>query len=324
MGHGIQVRRCLIPSGIAASTGGSRSASSRCWRSCCCRRGCCSCGSRIASSAAAPRTPAQLATKVAEEVGAEIQQRPEIDLEAFVRDRFSRHLSAVPRRADQRAARVESAEWLAAGIQSIRHRAGFVARCSAADDLVNRRRAADPGPDGTDGRRDGQSTARGSTGDSPSAPAIEPRGFPGGPGPGGFGRRGGPRFPTEYAPIMAADHQVGVVAVPSNPPPVSVALRELGPTLTWLGARSARPRRDADRALRLPAGAQTDSFARARCTGTRRRANRCAGHRPRRRRGEFPRAHVQSHGGAISRAGRPPLPRPIARGVNCSPMYRMS
>ncbi len=76
--------------------------------------------------------------------------------------------------------------------------------------------------------------ARGSTGDSPSAPAIEPRGFPGGPGPGGFGRRGGPRFPTEYAPIMAADHQVGVVAVPSNPPPVSVALRELGPTLTWL------------------------------------------------------------------------------------------
>src|SRR6185503_17143938 len=51
---------------------------------------------------------------------------------------------------------------------------------------------------------------------------------------GGFGRRGGPRFPAEYAPIMAAERQVGVVAVPSNPPPVSVALRELGPTLTWL------------------------------------------------------------------------------------------
>jgi signal transduction histidine kinase len=33
---------------------------------------------------------------------------------------------------------------------------------------------------------------------------------------------------------MAAERQVGVVAVPSNPPPVSVALRELGPTLTWL------------------------------------------------------------------------------------------
>ena len=34
---------------------------------------------------------------------------------------------------------------------------------------------------------------------------------------------------------MVSDQQVGVVAVPSNPPPVSVALRELGPTLTWFG-----------------------------------------------------------------------------------------
>jgi uncharacterized membrane protein YfcA len=34
---------------------------------------------------------------------------------------------------------------------------------------------------------------------------------------------------------MASDRQVGIVAVPLNPPPVSVALRELGPTLTWLG-----------------------------------------------------------------------------------------
>jgi ribonucleoside-diphosphate reductase beta chain len=33
---------------------------------------------------------------------------------------------------------------------------------------------------------------------------------------------------------MASERQVGIVAVPSNPPPVSVALRELGPTLTWL------------------------------------------------------------------------------------------
>src|SRR6185312_14529908 len=83
------------------------------------------------------------------------------------------------------------------------------------------------------------------TGDGTTAPAIEPRTFPGGPGPGGpgpggpgpggFGRRGGPRFPTEYATILAGDHQIGVVAVPSNPPPVSVALRELGPTLTWVG-----------------------------------------------------------------------------------------
>jgi signal transduction histidine kinase len=95
------------------------------------------------------------------------------------------------------------------------------------------------GPGGEPGR--GETAApRPQTGDGTTAPAIEPRTFPGGgpggPGPGGgFGRRGGPRFPIEYATITAADRQVGVVAVPSNPPPVSVALRELGPTLTWVG-----------------------------------------------------------------------------------------
>jgi two-component system OmpR family sensor kinase len=44
-----------------------------------------------------------------------------------------------------------------------------------------------------------------------------------------------PRFPTEYAAIVAGGVEVGLVAVPSNPPPVFVALRELGPTLSWFG-----------------------------------------------------------------------------------------
>ncbi len=70
--------------------------------------------------AAVPRTPAQLATMVADEVGAEIQQRPDIDLEAFVRDRFSHIYQPFLVVTDHRAARVESTEWLAAGIQSIR------------------------------------------------------------------------------------------------------------------------------------------------------------------------------------------------------------
>jgi len=39
--------------------------------------------------AATPRTPAQLATMVAEEVGGEIQQHPDVDLEPFVREHFS-------------------------------------------------------------------------------------------------------------------------------------------------------------------------------------------------------------------------------------------
>ena len=184
--------------------------------------------------AAVPRTPAQLATMVADEVGAEIQQRPEIDLEAFVRDRFSHIYQPflVVLTSGQRASNRPN------GLPPEFSRS---VQGRLRGEMLGSARFGEPppgrgpmGPGGTDGGREGQSTARGSTGDSPSAPAIEPRGFPGGPGPGGFGRRGGPRFPTEYAPIMAVDHQVGVVAVPSNPPPVSVALRELGPTLTWL------------------------------------------------------------------------------------------
>jgi signal transduction histidine kinase len=55
------------------------------------------------------------------------------------------------------------------------------------------------------------------------------------PARGGPSGRGGPRFPTEFAPIVVGGSDVGVVGVPANPPPMFVALRELGPTLTWFG-----------------------------------------------------------------------------------------
>src|SRR6185503_9289775 len=48
-------------------------------------------------------------------------------------------------------------------------------------------------------------------------------------------RQGPPRFSAEYAPVLVGGADVGVVAVPGNPPPVFVALRELGPTLSWFG-----------------------------------------------------------------------------------------
>lgn len=52
--------------------------------------------------------------------------------------------------------------------------------------------------------------------------------------------RGGPpgrgsRFPIEYAPVVVGGTEVGLVAVPANPPPVFVQLRELWSTLTWFG-----------------------------------------------------------------------------------------
>jgi signal transduction histidine kinase len=193
--------------------------------------------------AATPRTPAQLATMVAEEVGGEIQQHPDVDLEPFVREHFSHIYQPflVVLTNGQRVSNRPNGlpPEFARSVQG-RLRA----------EMFGAPRFAEPGtgrpPTGAIGGDSGREglPSRPSTGDAPSAPAIEPRGsapaieprgYPGGPGPGGgFGRRGGPRFPAEYAAIMAADRQVGVVAVPLNPPPVSVALRELGPTLTWV------------------------------------------------------------------------------------------
>ena len=194
--------------------------------------------------AAAPRTPAQLATMVAEEVGSEIQQRPGLDIEAFVRDRFSHIYQPflVVLTNGQRASNRPNGlpPEFGRSVQGRLRNEMFGGPRFGEPPPMGRGSGPAPGPDtgrdGTPGTPGTQGTpSRGATGDSPSAPAIEPRGFPGGPGPGGgFGRRGGPRFPAEYAVIMAAERQVGVVAVPSNPPPVSVALRELGPTLTWL------------------------------------------------------------------------------------------
>jgi signal transduction histidine kinase len=187
--------------------------------------------------AAAPRTPAQLAATVAEDVGTEIQQHADFDLETFVRDRFSHIYQPfmVVLTNGQRASNRPN---------GLPPEFGRFAQGRLRSDLSGGGRFGEPpgtargpiGPGGSEVGRDALPAPRGSTGDSPSAPAIEPRGVLGNPGSGGppFGRRGGPRFPTEYAAIMASERQVGVVAVPSNPPPVSVALRELGPTLTWL------------------------------------------------------------------------------------------
>ena len=190
---------------------------------------------------AAPRTPAQLAANVAEEVGTELQQRPDTDLEAFVRDHFShiyqpflvlltngQHASNRPSGLPPEFSR---------SVQG-RLRGEMLGSGRFGDPGFPPRGGGAGGPGGDPGRMG--APPRPQTGDGTTAPAIEPRTFPGagpgglGPGPGGgFGRRGGPRFPTEYAAIMAGDRQVGVVAVPSNPPPVSVALTVLGPTLAW-------------------------------------------------------------------------------------------
>jgi signal transduction histidine kinase len=195
---------------------------------------------------AAPRTPAQLAASVAEELGTELQQHPDTDLEAFVRNHFSHIYQPflVVLTNGQRASNRPS---------GLPPEFGRAVQGRLRGEMFGGGRFGEPGfrgpggmpggPTGDPGRTDAP-PPRPQTGDGTTAPAIEPRTFPGGPGGpgpggpgpgGGFGRRGGPRFPIEYATIMAGDRQAGIVAVPSNPPPVSVALWELGPTLTWVG-----------------------------------------------------------------------------------------
>jgi signal transduction histidine kinase len=49
------------------------------------------------------------------------------------------------------------------------------------------------------------------------------------------GRGGGPGWRVASASIEMNGAEVGVAVVPMNPPPVFIAIREVGPTLTWTG-----------------------------------------------------------------------------------------
>jgi signal transduction histidine kinase len=53
-----------------------------------------------------------------------------------------------------------------------------------------------------------------------------------------FGGRGGrgPRPFAEYSDIVVNGNVEGVVAVPSTPPPLDMRMREIAPTLAWIGA----------------------------------------------------------------------------------------
>jgi signal transduction histidine kinase len=172
------------------------------------------------------RTPAQLAALVADDVADELRQRPDTDLEGFVREHFSRVYQPflVMLANGQRGSNRPT---------GLPPEFGRMVSGRLRAELAGSGRVGEPGsiprPSGAD---PGRTPSEAGDAARSGAPAIQPRIGPGG---GGFGRRGGARFPIDYAPIVVNDRQVGLVAVPSNPPPVSVALRELGPTLAWFG-----------------------------------------------------------------------------------------
>ena len=79
----------------------------------------------------------------------------------------------------------------------------------------------------------------------------------------GAWRRRPPGAPS-IAPIVVNSTQVGHVAVPSGPPPMEVALRELGSDADLVGPGAPRDRIDDGRARDLRSGAQAAAIARAR------------------------------------------------------------
>ncbi len=161
------------------------------------------------------RTPTQLANLVAAEVANGLEQHPGLDVEEFVRSRFSHIyqpflvLLRDGRRGSNRAAALPP-EFGRVAMFRLRGETGR----------------------GETGRGEGgrPEAGRGEAGRSEIGRGEPGRGEP-------SGRRGGLsfRFPIESAPIVVGGTQVGVAAVPANPPPVSMALQELGSTLSWFG-----------------------------------------------------------------------------------------
>jgi len=146
------------------------------------------------------RTPAQFAGTIATDLSAGLVDQPTLDVDAFVNSRYSgasRGFAVVL--SDGRAVvsrRVPPPPMLAR-----------IARSRLFDDPYSDRRAGGRfrGPDG---------------GDRPEF------------GPGRSGGPGGPRgLAVEFAFINVNGTVAGIVAVPVEPPPLSMTLQDLGPTL---------------------------------------------------------------------------------------------
>ena len=190
------------------------------------------------------QTPEELVTSVASDLSAALTRNPELTLETYVRDEFShiyRPFAVVTVDGRTMSNRPNSLPQGYFRSLQVRLRRG---------ESLN---TADP----RDGPRDGpRDRGRGFGGPPPGFPPPDrdrppdswrggrpERGDGGGPpepgdGQGQGARGGGPGGPARgsaSAPITVAGKTMGYVVIPINPPPVFVALRELGPTLTWVG-----------------------------------------------------------------------------------------
>jgi signal transduction histidine kinase len=162
------------------------------------------------------RTPELLVSQVAADLSTTMTQDPNLQLEPYVRDRF-RHIYR-PFAVVMRDGRVVSNRPNGLPPGYLRNLQNRLRRGMPLRD-------ADPGGPGGGGRRGGD-RGPGFDGGDRRGPEI------GGGGPG-IPAGGGPRG-SETAPIIVGDAEIGYAVVPIAPPPVFVAIRELGPTLTWV------------------------------------------------------------------------------------------
>ena len=156
------------------------------------------------------RTPQELADHVARELSVVLTEDPSVDLERYVRRAYG-------------------------GIYQ-----PFVVMMRDGRRLTNRDAALPRGFPGRFGPPDGEAPSADpstSSGSSRVPSSDDGRGAGrarrDGARPRGGMPRGGP--PAEIAPIVVDRQQVGLVAVPSRPLPLFLALSELGPTLIWTG-----------------------------------------------------------------------------------------
>jgi len=164
------------------------------------------------------RSPAQFAAAIAGDVSTALAEQPGVDLSALINGRYS---------GSSRGFVVAMADGRSVVSQRVPPPPNF-ARMARMRLFFISRPDGDPGG-GRPGFGDGGPRSRGGRGEGfgRDGPAGLPdRGFRGGPPD-----RGSAASQPEFAEVRLDGALVGMVAVPLDPPPLSAAIRDLGPTL---------------------------------------------------------------------------------------------
>jgi signal transduction histidine kinase len=177
------------------------------------------------------RTPAQLADLVAQDLSVELATDPTLDLSVYLRQKYGRGyrpFAVVLRTQEETFSNRPTMVPGNLGREARRAMIGFI----YGDAARETGRGGEPARSGE---------ARGS--DSGRGADLGRGGDPGrggGPGNGGDlgrGGRGGRGFRpfAEFADIMVNGTVEGTVAVPGTLPPLDLTIREIAPTLAWIG-----------------------------------------------------------------------------------------